>query len=322
VTGRELYDYELTLAPGESALITIRPAKPDPERARASRYTSRPPARARVWQTELRAKLTKLLKLEHQAESPLAPRELSRTEADDYTLVEVEIQSTPRRRMPVLVTLPSTGTKHPAVVSIHGHGGNRRTVYDDGRVYRKFASELAKRGYVTISCDVGQHRVQEEGRTLMGERVQDLLRCVDYLETLPVVDKHRIGCAGLSLGGEMAMWLGALDPRIKATVSAGFLTTMDQMEKHHCMCWKLPGLRKLVDYADIYSLIAPRALQCQNGLRESPRSFYVPLARRAMAEVRTIYTDLGAQSRLELDVHEGGHVIHLPALLEFLAEHL
>jgi hypothetical protein len=173
-----------------------------------------------------------------------------------------------------------------------------------------------------MAIDVGQHDVKEEGRTLLGERLWDLERCIDYLESLKEVDPRRIGCAGLSLGGEMAMWLAAMDPRITAVVSSGFLTSMDQMEKHHCMCWKIPGMRELADYADIFSLIAPRALQCQNGLKEGPRDFPVPLARRVMSEIRPIYKDLGVPSRVEMDVHEGGHVINLPALLAFLEEHL
>lgn len=53
----------------------------------------------------------------------------------------------------------------------------------------------------------------------MAERLWDLMRCVDYLQSMPQVDDSRIGCAGLSLGGEMAMWLGAMDERIAATVS-------------------------------------------------------------------------------------------------------
>ena len=127
---------------------------------------------------------------------------------------------------------------------------------------------------------------------------------------------------GLSLGGEMAMWLGAMDERIAATVSAGFLTNMDHMEKNHCLCWKFDGLRELVDYADIYALTAPRPLQCQNGLLEPPSQFYVPLARQAMEEVRTIYRDMDRPENVVLDVHREGHVIDLPALLYFLDKHL
>jgi esterase/lipase len=177
-------------------------------------------------------------------------------------------------------------------------------------------------GYVTISTTVSQHELYEKGRLLMGERLWDLIRCVDYLQSMPEVDHRRIGCAGLSLGGEMAMWLGAMDERIAAAVSAGFLTTMDHMEQNHCMCWKFEGLRELVDYADIYSLIAPRPLQCQNGMLEPASQFYVPLARQAMEEIRTIYKDLGKPENVVLDVHEEAHVIDLPGLLYFFEKHL
>jgi len=139
---------------------------------------------------------------------------------------------------------------------------------------------------------------------------------------LPAVDRARIGCAGLSLGGEMAMWLGAMDERMAASVSAGFLTTMDHMEQDHCMCWKFDGLRELVDYADLYCLVAPRPLQCQNGKQEPQSQFYVPLARQAMQEVRPIYDDMNRLENVTLNIHEGGHVIDLPGLLYFVDKHL
>jgi hypothetical protein len=203
------------------------------------------------------------------------------------------------------------------VVSIHGHGGNRAAVYDPSSIYKGFASALAEKGAVTLSTDVGQHQVYEEGRLLMGERLWDVMRCVDVLESMPEVDTTRIGCAGLSLGGEMAMWLGAMDERVSAVVSAGFLTRMDQMEKGHCMCWKFEGLRELVDWADVYSLIAPRPLQCQNGLKEPPTDFTVALAQEALKEIQLTYKDLGAEDKVELDVHPAGHEVDLPGLMEF-----
>jgi hypothetical protein len=248
---------------------------------------------------------------------------------------ELEIGSTAHRRIRILITLPSSGTGlYPAVVCIGGHGSDLYSPYDETtiskeearakseRIYRGFGTALAEKGYVTVSTTVSQHEVYEKGRLLMGERLWDLMRCVDYLQSLPPVDIARIGCAGLSLGGEMAMWLGAMDERIAATVSAGFLTTMDHMEQNHCLCWKFDGLRELVDYADIYALTAPRPLQCQNGLQEPPSQFYVPHARQAMEEIRLIYRDLGRPENVVLDVHPEGHVIDLPALLYFLDKHL
>lgn len=118
------------------------------------------------------------------------------------------------------------------------------------------------------------------------------------------------------------MWLGAMDTRIRATVSCGFLTVMDQMEHNHCMCWKFDGLRELADFADIYSLIAPRALQCQNGRKEPETQFFVPIAENAMRDVARIYSDFGVPDKAALHVHDGGHEIGRDALVSFLERHL
>jgi hypothetical protein len=317
----------------------ITPPLPAAGKLRAMRYTSRPASEAQAWQREVRARLSSLLKIDDLQRSrdtiPLAPKELSSVEKGGYTVKELEIGSTAHRRIRILVTLPTTGAgPYPAVVGIGGHGSDLYSPYDEKtvakedakakfeRIYRGFGTALAEKGYVTVSTTVSQHEVYETGRLLMGERLWDLMRCVDYLKSLPQVDAARIGCAGLSLGGEMAMWLGAMDERIAATVSAGFLTTMDHMEQNHCLCWKFDGLRDLVDYADIYALTAPRPLQCQNGLQEPESQFYVPLARQALEEIRPAYQDLGRPENLVLDVHPEGHVIDLPALLYFLDQHL
>jgi len=306
---------------------------------RSMRYTSRSPDDAKAWQRDVRAKLFQLLKMDDlitkRNSIPFSPKELSRADRGIYHVKEIEINSTMSRRIPIVVTVPRTKDGLlPAVVCIGGHGSNLYSPYDpqtiapegsrtksDG-IYKGFGTVLAARGYVTISTTVSQHNVYEEGRLLMGERLWDLIRCVDYLQSMPEVDSRRIGCAGLSLGGEMVMWLGAMDERIAATVSSGFLTTMDHMEQNHCMCWKFDGLRELVDFADIYSLIAPRPLQCQNGLLEPASQFYVPLARQAMEEIRITYKDLGRPENVVLDVHGEGHVIDLPGLVYFFDKHL
>ncbi|MCB9770618.1 MAG: acetylxylan esterase, partial [Candidatus Omnitrophica bacterium] len=264
-------------------LLWIQPISADSQPMRTSAYHPGDKEEAVEWQGNLREDLWRILQLqplrEIQGSLDLNPEKISSRKKDHYEFQAIEISSTPSRRIPVVVTLLESEGPHPAVVCIHGHGHDRFKSYDKESIYKGFASVLAERGVVTIAMDVGQHEVYEEGMILMGERLWDVIRCVDYLESLPQVDKGRIGCAGLSLGGEMAMWLGAMDTRIQATVSAGFLTTMDHMEVNHCMCWKFEGLRELVDYADIYSLIAPRALMCQNGLKEPESQFYVPLAR-------------------------------------------
>jgi esterase/lipase len=301
-----------------------------PSEIRTMKYSSRSAKEAIGWQHELRTKFFALLKMDdliaNRRSIPLDSTVLSSKECDGYTQEEIEFRSTPSRRgrmiKAVLTTPDGPHPPYPAVICIHGHGGNRYSAYDSSSIYKGFATELARQGYITISIDIGQHEVYERRRTLMGERLWDLIRCVDYLHASPIVDKGRIGCAGLSLGGEMSMWLGAIDRRVSAVVSAGFLTVMDQMEQNHCMCWKFPGLRELVDFADIYSMTAPRALQCQNGLKEPETQFYVPLAKEALQEIKVIYKDFDALDNLELDIHQGAHEIDLPELVRFLGEHL
>jgi hypothetical protein len=326
VEGVDLYELPLILKANEPIRLTAKTYKDSAApKLRTMKYTPRSRRAAVAWQKDLRAKLFGLLKMNDllKAKIPFDTRLIASEERPEYIYQEIEFNSTPGRRIKAIVTTPRTGTPpYPAVVSIHGHGGSRYVVYDRSNVYKGFAAELAETGYVTISVDVGQHEVYEPGRTLMGERLWDVMRCVDYLLSMKEVDGKRIGCAGLSLGGEMAMWLAAMDERIAVCVSAGFLTVMDQMEHNHCMCWKFDGLRELVDFADIYSLIAPRPLQCQNGLLEPPGMFVVPLARQALAEIRLVYSDMGKPENAVLAVHRGEHEVDVPSLLGFFRKSL
>lgn len=276
------------------------------------------------WQNQLRKHLSQLLALPNDSERPKSfnPQFLSTQTYQGYKIEEIEIQSTPSRKMKLCLgtPLPQSDKPQPAVVCIHGHGGNRWSPFqNEPTPYHQFGIKLLQHGFVVISTDVGQHEIYESGRTLMGERLWDLIRCIDYLEQLTYVD---IGCAGLSLGGEMAMWLSALDTRIQAGVICGFLTYMDQMEKNHCMCWKFPGLREAVDFPDIYALIAPRALQCQNGEKEPPDQFPPSLAQKAWDEITPAYKTFNALDKCELIIHPGGHEIAIEPMLQFLKKHL
>ncbi len=296
---------------------------------RTLRFSATTPEAAAAWQADLRARLFDLLKMSDLVKRnppvPFDAKVVGETDEGTWTLKQIQINSTQTRRMDVLLGLPKTVQgRVPAVVCIGGHGSSQFSPYDPdpASLYTGFAAALSREGYVTISALVSQHQVYEPGRTLMGERLWDLMRSVDYLETMKEVDKDRIGCGGLSLGGEMTMWLAAMDPRMQASVSCGFLTLMDQLEQNHCLCWKFPGEREIVDFPDIYAMTAPRWLACQNGLRENTWFFYVPLARYALTEVQPAYRVFGVPDRVELHPHDGAHVIDTPALVEYMKAHL
>src|SRR4051794_26479330 len=50
----------------------------------------------------------------------------------------------------------------------------------------------------------------------MGKTAFDASRCVDYLETVPEVDREKVGCVGFSLGAKEALFAVAFEPRYKA----------------------------------------------------------------------------------------------------------
>ncbi|MGB9624085.1 MAG: dienelactone hydrolase family protein, partial [Phycisphaerae bacterium] len=61
--------------------------------------------------------------------------------------------------------------------------------------------------------------------SVMGKMIWDVSRCIDYLETLPEVDRRRIGCIGHSHGAYGTIFAAAFDPRIAAAAaSCGFTT--------------------------------------------------------------------------------------------------
>jgi hypothetical protein len=288
------------------------------------------PTEAEEWQErsrELIFELLKLTDLQATRDTGAKPidfevKVLSSEDRGTFTRREIEFNSTPKRRIKAILTIPKSTSQQtfPAVVCIHGHGGNRNIVYDPKSLYTGFATDLAEHDFVTISTDVGQHEVYEQGRTLMGERLWDVLRCADYLSTLPEVKADRLGCAGLSLGGEMAMWLGAMDPRMKVVVSSGFLTTMEGIDnKNCCLCWKFPGLTDNFQFCDIYSMIAPRALMCQNGeLERAPGGFPIDVAKPEMEKIRAAYAVFGKPDLAVLNIHPGGHVFVVPPARVFI----
>src|SRR5207237_4191718 len=73
--------------------------------------------------------------------------------------------------------------------------------------------------------DLVARSIYTTGITWPGIIFWDDMRTVDYLSSRPEVDKNRIGCVGLSVGGFRACHLTALDERIKAGVVVGWMTS-------------------------------------------------------------------------------------------------
>jgi acetyl esterase/lipase len=263
------------------------------EQLRTLRFNAATRREARRWQDDAREKLFALMMGGMKPEAPpLDAKILQRIEmpAGGYVLEELSLQTLPDRRVQAWMAVPKERNgKIGAVLALHGHGGTGSQIVRGESLYW-YGRALAEMGYVVISPDIGQHDLQHTNWTLMGERVWDALRCVDYLETRPEVDAKRMAVAGLSLGGETTMYVAAMDPRLKAACSSGWLTTIDNMKRGHCPCWNFPGLEQHFDFADIFACVAPRPLVLEIGEQErAPGGFPVDIARGAIEEIRPAY---------------------------------
>jgi dienelactone hydrolase len=111
-----------------------------------------------------------------------------------------------------------------------------------------------------------------------GERTWDVMRAIDYAVSRSDVDSSRIAVTGLSLGGEIASYVGALDTRIQATISAGYspdLSVFKYLRRvGHCWHWSFADYREYLDQSDVLALIAPRPLIVQTGAADPTFSSY------------------------------------------------
>lgn len=298
-------------------------AKAEPIRSR--RFQAHNADDARRWQQESRSKLFALMMGGQKPDVvPLDPRvQPAGAGPGGSILEEVTLQTLPDRRVRAWVVRPAKPQgKVGAVLALHGHGGSGEQVVRGQGLYW-YGKHLAQMGFAVIAPDIGSHKLQHNSWSLMGERTWDALRCVDYLVTLPEVDPARLAVAGLSLGGETAMYVAALDGRLKAVCSSGWLTTVANMKTGHCPCWNFKGLEEHFDFADIFACIAPRALICEIGQKErAPGGFPVDIAQKAFADILPVYRVLGAEKQALLDIHPDGHVFHGPVFWKVLDQAL
>jgi dienelactone hydrolase len=132
---------------------------------------------------------------------------------------------------------------------------------------------------------LGVRELNWAGTTWAGVNYGDDSRCVDYLLSRKEVDGSRIGCTGLSGGGWRTDMIAALEPRVKATVSVGWMTTGDTQQAYNlsgavgsfCL---LPGVWNHMDIPDMISMGAPKACMVVSGTEDL---LFPPLGQREAA---------------------------------------
>ncbi len=315
---------------------------------------------ARRWQSRTRRALARLVGLDAIPSVPAHVRVVEEVDKGDYVRRKVVLDTAPGSVMPVYLLLPKERpAPHPVVLAFHGHGYGVKDIvglWEDGKErdtpdgYQKdFAIALCRAGFAVAAPEIsgfGERQTDFShlnavpgqpvpsscthmamlafhlGTSVIGLRVHDGMRLVDYLQTQAEFDTGRLGAMGISGGGMHTFFSTCLDTRIRASVVSGYFSTFrdSTLGMLHCACTCVPGLAAFGEMHDLSGLIAPRPMLVEAGNYDP--IFPMRAVRAGVAAARRVYDVFDSATRLETDYFEGRHEINGRKAYRFLAREL
>jgi len=293
------------------------------------------------WQRKLRRKLRRLVGFAAMPKQrcALKPRSLWKREHPLGTIEKIAFTSEPKAEVTAYVCLPrDVAPPYAAMICLQGHNsgmhhaiGVEREDETEPMVVegdRDFGIQCMQRGVAALCIEqrsFGERREQKVavaqrtmcheaavhalmlGRTLIGERVYDVDRGLDYLAARGDVNMKAVGVMGNSGGGTVSMFSAALLPRLSLAAPGSHFCTFKAsiMSIYHCTCNYVPGLYNVADMPDIMGLFAPRPVVIVNG--KDDEIFPIQATRKAFRALQRIYEGCGAGEHCHLVVGREGH---------------
>ncbi len=173
----------------------------------------------------------------------------------------------------VYVPDPMPAAKLPVVIWLHPY--SHPTGYSRG--FKPTVELLTRMGYAVVAFDqIGYgYRLPQAARfyerypkwSLLGKMVSDTRAAVDAVAAIESFDASRISLAGWALGGKVALWTAAFEPRVSAVIAASGFTPLrtatkdvEGVAEYTELYGLAPRLKSgiPVDYDEILKAIAPR----------------------------------------------------------------
>ncbi len=291
-----------------------------------------------AWSAAARAELVKLLRLDGRLAAPrveLNPRSRWKRTIPLGTIEKFVVTTEPGLDMPMYLCTPPGQGPFPVFICLQGHSTgmhNSIAVSFTDEVTpieiagdRDFALQCLRRGYAALCIEqrgLGERSGRTDhkhndlfsaraawilDRTMIGDRVFDVDRGLDFLATRPEIDCRRIGLLGHSGGGTTSLYAGAVLDRFDTVIASGcFSTFVDSIVRNsHCNCNYIPDLLTWGNMAEIAGLCAPKKLVIVNGLRDT--IFPVAPAAAEFDRVRDIYRLMGRENGCEFVIGDEGH---------------
>ena len=232
----------------------------------------------------------------------------------DYIVSKVYFESLPGFFVTGNLYRPVGDGPFPAILSPHGHWAygrleNSATASVPGR-----AINLARQGFVVFTYDMigyndswqlehrsfGGSREKLWGLSMAGLQLWNSIRALDFLESLPYVQRDRIGATGASGGGTQVFLLAAVDPRVAVAAPVNMISLHMQ---GGCLCENQPGLRIDTNNVEIAATIAPRPLLMVSATGDWTSN----TLEREFPAVRALYALQGAADRVHAVRFEAPH---------------
>ncbi|MBQ8510510.1 MAG: hypothetical protein IJ493_11450 [Clostridia bacterium] len=286
------------------------------------------------WQARAREKLGELLGMDKMVPAELLVEIDFDKAGDEYREIRFRFQSEPGYYVPCHMLIPN-GAAAPlnTVICMQGHSKGMhislgRTKYEGEVVAgdRDFCVRAVKEGWCAIALeqrDFGECGGNEKGpqcqnpsmtnlligRTTIGERVWDVMRCIDALleKFADIVNPDAIYTLGNSGGGTCSTYCGAMEPRLAGTVPScavsSFAASIGAMM--HCTCNYVPHILEYFDMSELLAMTAPRRLVVVSGAQDN--IFPLAEAKEMVAIGRKAYEAAGVPDRIAHVVGDGGH---------------
>ena len=232
--------------------------------------------------------------------------------------------------------------QRPVVVCQHGLEGRPQDIIEGNhRAYHDFAAKLAERGFITFSPQnlyifrdrfrTLQRKANPLKKSLFSVIIPQHQQIVNWLKTLPYVDKKRIAFYGLSYGGKTAMRVPPVVTDYCLSIcSADFNEWVDKNAstsdphsyvnsgEYEIFEWDLGST---FNYAEMAGLIAPRPFMVERGHYDGVASDET--VAWEFAKVRNLYQGkLKLKGRCEIEWFDGPHTINGKGTYDFLHRHL
>ena len=233
------------------------------------------------------------------------------------------------------------GEKRPVVVCQHGRNDTtHKMVEGNFTAYNNVAAKLADQGFI-VYVPQNPYRWEDRYRwlsrkantvkkTLFSFIISQHEQSLQWLGSLPFVDKNRIAFYGLSYGGQTAMRVVAVLEGYCLSICAGDFGdwTRKVVDVHYegsfmnSLEWEMPyfNMGSTFSYAEMAYLIFPRPFMVERGHHDlvQPDEWVA----YEYGKVNYFYDQFNLRDKTEIEYFNGGHSMRGEGSFRFLHKHL